>query len=87
MKGECGEKAKAYVAKVEAALSKLQLKEEREVRKAEVARAIEHAKRYWLDAKYFLEKGMFAAALASVSYAEGILDAMKILNLIAFEWE
>lgn len=87
MRGECGEKAKAYVAKVGAALSKLQLKGERKVGEAEVARAIDHAKRYWLDAKYFLEEGMFATALASVSYAEGILDAMKILNLIAFEWE
>lgn len=87
MKGDCGKTAEAYVGKVEAALSKLQVKGPREVSEAEVARVVEHAKRYWLDAKYFLGKGMCATALASVSYAEGILDAMKILNLIAFDWE
>jgi diphthine synthase len=55
------------------------------VTKEEVKALIEHAFRYLEDAEYYsVEKK--ATALASVSYAEGILDALRLLGLVDFEW-
>jgi diphthine synthase len=46
---------------------------------------IEHAARYVDDAEYYAQERR-ATALASVSYAEGILDALRLLGLVEFEW-
>ena len=46
---------------------------------------IEHAARYVDDAEYYAQKRR-TTALASVSYAEGILDALRLLGLVEFEW-
>jgi diphthine synthase len=51
----------------------------------EVKALIEHAERYLNDADHYAEERK-ATALASVSYAEGILDALKLLSLVEFEW-
>jgi len=56
-----------------------------DVGEAEVKDLIEHAERYLRDAMYYAaERG--ATALASVCYSEGILDALRLLNLVEFEW-
>jgi len=41
--------------------------------------------RYLEDAEHYAEERR-ATALASVSYAEGILDALRLLGLVEFEW-
>lgn len=46
---------------------------------------IEHVGRYLNDAEYYATERK-ATALASVSYAEGVLDALKLLGLVEFEW-
>jgi len=51
----------------------------------EVKALIEHAARYVDDAEYYAQERK-ATALASVSYAEGILDALRLLGLVEFEW-
>jgi len=51
----------------------------------EVKSLIEHAARYVDDAEYYARERK-ATALASVSYAEGILDALRLLGLVEFEW-
>lgn len=47
---------------------------------------VETAQGYAKDARYYLERGDPSTALASVSYAEGLLDALKFLKIIDFEW-
>ena len=51
----------------------------------QVKEMIEHTERYLDDAEYYRteQKGV---ALTSVAYAEGILDALKLLGLVEFEW-
>jgi diphthine synthase len=44
-----------------------------------------HAANYLDDGEHYQTERK-ATALASVSYAEGILDALKILGLVEFEW-
>ena len=51
----------------------------------EVKTLIDHAARYLKDAEHYARERK-ATALASVSYAEGILDALRLLGLVDFEW-
>ncbi len=44
-----------------------------------------HAANYLDDGEYYQTERK-ATALASVSYAEGILDALRLLGLVEFEW-
>lgn len=76
------EKVKAYINKVKLVLAKAEFKDTRK----EVIETFDYAKRYCFDAEYFFDKKDFASALACISYAEGILDALRLLNLIEFEW-
>ena len=47
---------------------------------------IEHAKRYLEDAKYYHKENMLETSLASVSYCEGLLDALRMLEVVKFSW-
>jgi diphthine synthase len=51
----------------------------------EVKTLIEHAERYLNDADHYTGERK-PTALASVSYAEGILDALRLLGLVDFKW-
>jgi len=46
---------------------------------------IQHATNYLDDGEYYVTDRK-PTALVSVSYAEGILDALKLLGLVQFEW-
>ncbi|MCS7127061.1 MAG: diphthine synthase [Thaumarchaeota archaeon] len=75
-------RAARYVAKARSALSRLEvLIDTREVR-----RALDHAANYVSDAENFLNSGREEDALVAVSYAEGILDALRLLGAVRFEW-
>jgi FAD synthetase len=73
-----------YIRAVELALGEVTPKSE--APHPEVESIIDAADRYLTDAKYYLNTGKKATALASVSYAEGMLDALKILGFVRFEW-
>ena len=44
------------------------------------------AKAYLADAKYYKDTKNFAVSLTSVAYSEGVLDALKMLGAVKFEW-
>ncbi|MEM3617684.1 MAG: DUF357 domain-containing protein [Candidatus Bathyarchaeia archaeon] len=52
----------------------------------EVRRVLELAKAYLQDAKYYRDAGKLEVSLASVAYCEGLLDALKMLGMVRFEW-
>jgi diphthine synthase len=52
---------------------------------AEVKDLITEAERYMKDAEYYAHERR-ATALASVCYSEGLLDALRLLGLVEFEW-
>ncbi|MGQ9544163.1 MAG: DUF357 domain-containing protein [Candidatus Bathycorpusculaceae bacterium] len=52
----------------------------------DVKGVIEFAKAYLEDAKYYRDKEKFEVSLASVAYCEGLLDALKLLGAVKFEW-
>jgi len=51
-----------------------------------IKEVIDEAKRYFEDAKYYLDRKRFKTSLASVAYCEGLLDALRLLGLVEFTW-
>jgi len=51
----------------------------------EAIRIVNYAKRYVADSKYYLETGKPTTALASVAYAEGLLDSLTIMGVADLE--
>ena len=47
---------------------------------------IDVAKRYLEDAKYYRDRKQFQTGLVSVAYSEGLLDALRLLGLVKFQW-
>lgn len=51
------------------------------------SRIVDLALSYFNDSKYYFEKGDCITGLVTISYAEGILDALKSLNIIEWYWQ
>ena len=49
-------------------------------------KVVDLAKRYIEDTKYYIDKGDCETALVTASYAEGLLDSLRMLGLANFEW-
>jgi len=76
------ERARKHIATLEKALQQhIPLKEGRMVEAANVARVSDAIDRYMQDARFYLDNGKPTTALASIAYAEGLLDALKFLSL------
>jgi len=51
-----------------------------------IGKVVQGAKTYLEDAKYYRDRKKFEVSLASVAYCEGLLDALKLLGAVKFEW-
>jgi FAD synthetase len=51
-----------------------------------VKEVLKAAKTYLQDAKYYRDKGKLEVSLTSVAYCEGLLDALRMLGMVKFEW-
>jgi len=76
-----------YISSAERALNELHIKrEEARIDLDKIKEAVNCAKDYLKDAKYYNEKKEFEVSLTSVAYCEGLLDALRILGVVSFEW-
>jgi hypothetical protein len=80
MSEDAGERARKYLNVLAEALEAI-----KDIKSAEILRVVDYVKRYLADGKYYLETGRPTTALASVAYAEGLLDSLSILGLIDTE--
>ena len=77
-----------YVSSIEFALKDLKIRDSNSTFvEHQIELVIDASKRYLSDAKYYLGIKKEAIALTSISYAEGLLDALKIMELVDFEWQ
>jgi FAD synthetase len=77
-----------YVSSIEFALKDLKIRDSNStVVEHHIELVVDAAKRYLSDAKYYLGIKKEAIALISISYAEGLLDALRIMELVDFEWQ
>jgi len=79
MSEDPAERTRQYLAVVEKALREIET-----IASSDALRIIDYAKRYTADSKYYLEACRPTTALASVAYAEGLLDSLGILGIIPF---
>jgi len=47
---------------------------------------ISYVNDYLEDAKYYKASGKLETSLTSIAYCEGILDALRLLGAVTFEW-
>ncbi len=76
------ERASKYIATFEEALQSLSLlQEDAMVEALNIARVSDTMHRYLQDARFYLTSGKPVTSLASIAYAEGLLDALTFLEL------
>ncbi|MCD6539057.1 DUF357 domain-containing protein [Candidatus Bathyarchaeota archaeon] len=80
------EMAERYIKKMSKALEDVEITGCASLDTRRVDDVIDEAKRYFEDAKYYLGRGHFETSLASIAYSEGLLDALRMLGLVKFEW-
>jgi len=87
LSGEIEGKCSSYIRALDTVLMELKISALLEgVRVREVNAVVDLAKNYLSDAKHFLGSSQPANSLASVCYAEGLLDALRLLGLVVFKW-
>ena len=76
-----------YIASAEHVLGNMQLVEgSLKVSTEEIKKTIEYARAYLDDAKYYRKVQKLDVGLASIAYCEGLLDALRLLGAVKFEW-
>jgi FAD synthetase len=76
------ERARRYIATLEQTLQQHNtLNENSTVQAARIMTVSDAIHRYLKDARFYLDNGKPTTSLASIAYAEGLLDALKFLNL------
>jgi hypothetical protein len=76
-----------YIGSAEHVLGKLEVSKTPALLDAEsVSKVVDFARAYLKDAKYYREKEKFEVSLTSVAYCEGLLDALRLLGVVKFEW-
>lgn len=76
-----------YISSAEHVLEEIQLVERKTALNADdISKVVEHAKAYLNDAKYYRDQKKFEVSLTSVAYCEGLLDALRLLGTVKFEW-
>lgn len=75
-------RVQSYILKVEKVFNEIKIRIDLE----KVRDVMEIAKSYLEDSKRFLENREIFNALAAISYAEGLLDSLRNLGYIDFEW-
>jgi len=75
-------RVRKYIANLTTALDETTIDTENaSVKTTDIARVADAIQRYLQDGRHYLDVGRATTALASVAYAEGLLDALKFLEL------
>jgi hypothetical protein len=76
-----------YIGSAETVLAEIQrTKGEVTVDEAGVDEILGYVTAYLEDAKYYKDQKRFETSLTSVAYCEGLLDALRLLGAVKFEW-
>jgi FAD synthetase len=79
--------ASKYIVSAEKVLKEMQrVKGAITVNEESVNSIVEYATAYLADAKYYKAQKRFETSLTSIAYCEGLLDALKLLGAVKFEW-
>ena len=73
-------RTKSYIEKIKKVFKSMKVMKEDAYKVLEVARS------YLEDAERFLERGELFNSLGALAYCEGLLDALRMLGFVEFEW-
>ncbi len=76
-------RVKRYIDACERVLSKLGTSAE----ETKVNEVLNVAKSYLDDSKFFLKSGDLFDSLSAISYCEGLLDALRMMGYVEFDWK
>lgn len=76
-------RVRSYIGALELALREAKA---RAIQSKEVGEVFRLAELYLEDSKYYLSLGDYITATSCVAYAEGLIDALRMLNLTEFTW-
>jgi FAD synthetase len=81
------ELASKYIGTAERVFTSLAVPEDSlSVNVESVRKVVLCAKDYLEDARYYRDEKKFEVSLTSVAYCEGLLDALRMLGAVSFEW-
>lgn len=80
MERTCEEKVRKYIRAVRQVLSELPSPN------GDAGEIVDLASRYASDAEWYLSRSDCLTALACISYAEGLLDALRLEGRVSFNW-
>ena len=75
-----------YINSAEKVFNKIQIKNGTSINNEKINAVIKYAKDYLEDSKYYKSQGEFETSLTSIAYCEGLLDALKLLDVVNFDW-
>ncbi|UCF45199.1 MAG: DUF357 domain-containing protein [Candidatus Bathyarchaeota archaeon] len=76
-----------YIVSTEKVLKEMQRsKGSTTVANKSVDTILDYITAYLEDAKYYKIQKKFETSLTSVAYCEGLLDALRLLGVVKFEW-
>ena len=76
-----------YIGSTEHALKQIKtIKNSLSIDVISIEKVLGYVRAYLDDAKYYRDKKKFEVSLASVVYCEGLLDALKLLGAVKFQW-
>jgi FAD synthetase len=76
-----------YIASTEKVLREMQrTKGSTSVAEEVIDNILGYVTAYLEDAKYYKDQEKFETSLTSVAYCEGLLDALRLLGVVKFEW-
>jgi FAD synthetase len=79
--------AAKYINSAEKVLSELKrLPTPVKVDEATVYEVLRWATDYLADAKYYKAQGKLETSLTSIAYCEGLLDGLRLMGAVTFEW-
>ena len=79
--------ASKYISSAEKVLKDLeQTKSPVSLTEEAIGNILSWATNYLEDAKYYKAQGKLETSLTSIAYCEGLLDALRLLGAVKFEW-
>jgi len=76
-----------YIVSAEKVLSEMQRSNgSLTINEASVSKVVDYVAAYLADAKYYKAQKRFETSLTSIAYCEGLLDALRLLGAVKFEW-
>jgi FAD synthetase len=76
-----------YINSTEKALKEIQRKDKVNITNEDIDNIINYAKDYLKDAKYYRDQKKLDTSLTSIAYCEGLLDALKLIGVVNFDWK